>query len=231
MIIKPFGESALLVEFESEISEAIHHQVISLKRTVEKYPEVFYTIPAYQSLTVVYNKSQAQYGELKKKITESSISKYDKVKSRHLKIPVCYDHAYAPDLKEVAKELKTNTNWVVEQHIKTVFKVYMLGFSPGFAYMGKFLKSVNRKSEPRKKIPANSVGLAGEQTGIYPNSSPGGWQIIGRTPIPVFDPQIEDPFLFRPGDTVNFYNISLASFEKLELDYKKGNITWEFLHG
>jgi inhibitor of KinA len=133
---------------------------------------------------------------------------------RTLKIPVCYEAAFAPDLAELATEKNLTTDEVIRLHTNTVYRVYMIGFLPGFPYMGKVdgRMATPRRSSPRTSIPAGSVGIAGEQTGIYPLSSPGGWNIIGRTPIRLFDKDRPEPVLLQPGDAVQFYSITEDEF-------------------
>jgi len=222
MKIKPFGDRAVLIELEHEVSTEIHNQIISLSKALENFNEIDFTIPAYNSLTVSYNPKETSYNALKTKIESLTLTDQALPNKRYLKIPVCYNHSFAPDLVDVANQLGKSTSWVVESHLSNSYNVYMLGFMPGFAYMGKFAASVKRKSSPRKLVPKNSIGLAGWQTGIYPSSSPGGWQIIGQTPIPVFDPKLDDSFLFKAGDTVTFYNISPAAFKELKTNYERG---------
>jgi inhibitor of KinA len=136
-------------------------------------------------------------------------------KQRILEIPVCYAKPFAPDLETLALQNQLTTEEVIQLHTAKVYRVYMIGFLPGFAYMGKVDHRIAapRKSQPRTNIPAGSVGIAGEQTGIYPLVSPGGWNIIGQTPLKLFDAARPDPVLFQPGDRVHFYSISQNEFE------------------
>ncbi|MDB5197332.1 MAG: hypothetical protein JWP88_1703, partial [Flaviaesturariibacter sp.] len=133
---------------------------------------------------------------------------------RQLRIPVCYDQAFAPDLKTVAAQAGLSVEEVIHIHTHTSFRVYMIGFLPGFAYMGEVPDAiaVARRSEPRTKVSAGSVGIAGKQTGIYPFDSPGGWQLIGKTPASLFRKKEASPTLFQPGDEVLFYPITINEF-------------------
>lgn len=137
---------------------------------------------------------------------------------RLFKIPVCYDPLLAPDLGFVAKEHGIDTEHVIHLHTSITYHVYMLGFLPGFAYMATVDQKIatQRKAVPRTKVPAGSVGIAGDQTGIYPLISPGGWQLIGQTPLMLFNHQLTPPTLLQPGDQVQFYPISLTEYKQLK---------------
>jgi inhibitor of KinA len=131
-----------------------------------------------------------------------------------VKIPVCYDNEFAPDLQRMAQSKNISADEIVRIHIADTYRVYMLGFLPGFAYLGRLDKKIAmpRKSHPAP-VAAGSIGIAGNQTGIYPLASPGGWQIIGRTPLQLFDADRTEPTLLKAGDTVQFYSISKHEFE------------------
>jgi inhibitor of KinA len=142
-----------------------------------------------------------------------------------IEIPVCYDPEFAPDLANVAEHLRLSPEQVVTLHATGQYYVYFLGFSPGFAYLGGLPQAlrVPRLATPRTLVRAGSVGLAGEQTGIYPNDSPGGWQLIGRTPQRMFDPLQNRASRLRPGDRVRFRGISRVEFEQLARDKEPGD--------
>ena len=139
------------------------------------------------------------------------------VTNRHHKIPVCYDPVFAPDIMLIAEQKGLTPADVIEIHVSKIYRVYMIGFLPGFAYMGSVDSSIAtpRLEKPRQLVMAGSVGIAGNQTGIYPLDSPGGWNIIGRTPIKLFDINSRDPCYFNPGDTVQFMPITRHAFEEL----------------
>jgi inhibitor of KinA len=218
-----YSNSALLIQFEQTIAPHINEKVIELNHAIEaaSIDAIQYCIPAYCSLTVGYNPLVIDYADLCKKIKQLTL-KYAHQKSdsssRTLTIPVCYEEPFALDFKTLTAQTKLSKEAIIELHTSTPFQVYMLGFIPGFAYMGKLPESLfcTRKKNPRLKVPAGSVGLAGYQTGIYPISSPGGWQIIGKTPIPIFEPKKEAPFLFRAGDTIRFKSISSITFLEIK---------------
>lgn len=134
-----------------------------------------------------------------------------------IEIPVCYDDEYGLDLNEMAQYHQTTKEEIIRIHTGNLYHVFMMGFSPGFPYMGILPDSIAtpRKNQPRLKVPAGSVGIAGNQTGIYPSESPGGWNIIGRTPLKLFDKEKSQPFLLNTGDTIKFIPISKKQFEEL----------------
>lgn len=224
--IKIYGDQALLINFEQKIDPAINAAVIGLKNAIEqaKIEGITFLIPAYCSLTVGYHPQVIEYAILVKIIAQLgknvSDSKYQEKKdtARQLRIPVCYESPYALDLQSLSEEKGITAEKIIELHTSQTFKVYMLGFLPGFVFMGKLPEALacNRKTTPRLRVPANSVGIAGFQTGIYPSISPGGWQIIGRTPFNIFNPKKEKPFLFQPQDEVSFYAISTDEFEQMK---------------
>ena len=223
MDIIPFGDQAILVNFEQKIDTAINNEVLSLKTSIEhaNHKSIKYLIPAYCSLTVVYDPFETNFKQLKDFLENIDLNKNNQTDSEHTvyKIPVCYEITHAPDIKEFAKSKNKSTEEIIRLHSEPTYQVYMLGFLPGFAYMGKLDESISAKrlSNPRLKVPKGSVGLAGLQTAIYPIESPGGWQLIGRTPIDVFDINKEDPFLFHIGDKIKFEPISLEEYNSIEV--------------
>lgn len=226
--IKLYGDQAILINFEQKIDPAINAAVIALKNAIEqaKINGITYMIPAYCSLTIGYNRGVIEYEILVEVINQIRANLSDTLKgirfeekaARQLKIPVCYELPYALDLKELSKEKGISTEKIIDLHTSQTYKVYMLGFLPGFVFMGKIAQELqcNRKVTPRLRVPASSVGIAGFQTGIYPTISPGGWQILGRTPLKIFNPQKENPFRFQAGDEVTFYSISKTEFVHIE---------------
>jgi inhibitor of KinA len=135
-----------------------------------------------------------------------------------LDVPVCYGGAFGPDLPEIAARAGFSEDEVVARHVGPVYRVYLLGFLPGFAYMASVDPGIAtpRRSTPRRQVPPGSVGIAGRQTGIYPGAAPGGWNLVGRTPVRPYDPARRDPFLFRPGDRVRFRAVTAAEYTALE---------------
>ncbi|HKR84476.1 MAG TPA: 5-oxoprolinase subunit PxpB, partial [Terriglobales bacterium] len=178
--------------------------------------------PAYASLLIDFYPLSATPDELESLILSlcSKLEGRQGVTAAAIEIPVCYEAEFAPDLENVAQHLRLSTEEVVTLHAAGEYRVYFLGFSPGFAYLGGLSQAlqVPRLETPRTHVRAGSLGLAGEQTGIYPNDSPGGWQLIGRTPQRMFDPSQDSPSRLRPGDRVRFKRISRVEFEQLVRD-------------
>ena len=218
MEIIPYGSHALLINFEKKIDSTIHSLVMSYFHLLEKFPEVSYQIPAYCSITVGYDPAAINYHQLKEKIENTKVDmNRSKAGSKVIEIPVCYAHDFAPDLEEVSKRLKLNPEEIIRMHTAEIYDVYMMGFLPGFPYLGKLPKALEcaRKSTPRKQVKAGSVGLAGSQTGIYPSVAPGGWQLIGQTPIHLFNPSKNNSFLIKVGNRIKFKSIDADEFEKI----------------
>ena len=234
MTIKAFGDCALLIELEQKIDIAIHEKIIYLNNAIKlgRISGIMYTIPAYCSLTIGYDPMKITFSKLKERILEIAQKGAETnvdYEYKKWKIPVCYEAAFAPDLSELSKQTQLSKEEIIQLHATTNFRVFMLGFIPGFAYMGKLPEALfcHRRESPRKKVAACSVGLAGHQTGIYPSEAPGGWQIIGRTPIKPFDGHRERPFLFKAGDEVNFFSISSKDYQSIQLEVESGRFKEE----
>jgi len=240
--ITSLGEKALLITLGNEINEATHQQVVGLLSLLEdkKLHGVVEYVPAYCSITVHYDpiaiwrKQQSQQTRelpsqwLKQKL-QSCLNEYsfqpeatETHSGRVVEIPVCYGGAYGPDLAEVARYNDLTVEEVIEIHSGTTYLVHMLGFAPGFPYLGGMSPSIAmpRKAIPRAAIEAGSVGIAGEQTGIYPIKTPGGWRIIGRTPLKLFHPEFEVPTLIQAGDRIKFIPITQQQFASI------GELNW-----
>lgn len=227
--ISPLGDRAVIIEWEQQISEDIHRQVIQAFRQLQDLhkPYILDLIPAYASLTVVYDavllyREQRGYAgekirELIMAMLEEAVVTAVRSQPRLLQIPVCYHPSLAPDLQAMAEHKNVSPEHIIELHTEQTYTVYMLGFLPGFPYMGKVhdLLVTPRLKQPRLRVPAGSVGIAGAQTGIYPQESPGGWNIIGRTPLRLFDAVAETPCYCEPGDQVRFMPVSLEDFREM----------------
>lgn len=225
--ITPLGDSALTVDFGNVISDEIHSEVLLLVHALEKagLPDIQDIVPAYSSVSVFYDvmallnrhNNKSAYGFMSEQMEALLSQSIETVtaESRSVEIPVCYSRKYGLDLVDISEQTNLSVEEIIHIHTATKYKVYMIGFLPGFAYMGNVDDSiaVPRKREPRTKIEAGCVGIAGKQTGIYPLASPGGWQIIGKTPITLFDTKKEEPVFFRTGDEVQFYSITEDEFD------------------
>jgi inhibitor of KinA len=227
--IVPLGDSALTVIYGTSIDEKINDKVQSLFLLLQKpdFPEIIDIIPAYASLTIIYDVIRIQldqqsspYVFMRKKIEKllanSEVEQH--TSAEVMEIPVCYDVVLGKDLITLSKDRNLSIEDIVQLHSSAIYRVYMIGFLPGFAYMGKVDNQIAapRKTVPDRLIPAGSVGIAGEQTGIYPLASPGGWNIIGRTPLKIFDTHASSPCLLQPGLRVKFRHIVLNEYYHLK---------------
>jgi len=210
MNFKPLGDSALLVSFGEVIDEETNDRVHALAKAIEKasFEWLVEVVPAYSSLAVIYDPKLIDFDGVKRAIQGLEFSA-EKFEGKLVEIPVLYGGEYGPDLEFVAEYNGLTPEEVIEIHSKPVYRVYFLGFLPGFAYLGGMDERIAtpRLEKPRLKVPAGSVGIAGKQTGIYPLESPGGWRLIGRTPLRLFNPSKEPPTLLQPGDKVKFVPI------------------------
>ena len=208
--IVPLGDSSLLVQFGNEIDLSTNQHVHTLASLLDALPfeGMIETVPAYGTLLVQYDPLIVSYTEAKSFLNEK-ISQIDETlsrKQRLVEVPVRYGGEYGIDLESVARHLHLQVEDVIRLHTQRTYTVYMMGFTPGFPYMGKLDDALvmPRLENPRTHVPAGTVAIAGLQTGIYPIVSPGGWQLIGWTPLQLFDPASDTPFLFSPGDEVKF---------------------------
>lgn len=206
----PMGDSAALVQLGMEIDPAINRRVHALDARLRARMTAGVTeiVPAYASLLVHYDPLMLTYHEVENWLRAEMSGAEDEAAKpmRKIEIPVRYGGEDGPDLEYVAREHRLTARRVAEIHAGREYAVYMMGFTPGFAYMGTLDPAIAtpRLETPRALVPAGSVGIAGAQTGIYPIGSPGGWRILGRTALKLFDPNAESPFLFSPGDSVRF---------------------------
>jgi inhibitor of KinA len=218
----PMGDRALLVKFGDVIDLKTNRKVHVLCKAIEQAEicGVEECVPAYSSILVYYDPLKTGYEhvvfqlkDLEPKLNEFS----EQMEFREVIVPTVYGGEFGPDLSTIAKYHELSSEEVIRIHYGTEYNVYMIGFIEGFPYMGKVPDTIAtpRLQTPRIKIPAGSVGIAGNQTGIYPCESPGGWRIIGRTPLELFNPHAKQPALFQPGDHVKFKPIDAEEFETL----------------
>lgn len=225
--IFPLGDNALTIDFGNVISVEFNDKVRGLAEYFmqNQFAGFVEVVPAYSSLTVFYDvvKVRTTFGEhdtafaAVKNLVENALLQSENLsitEPRLVKIPVCYEAEFAPDIEFVAELNNLTTKEVIEIHTSKTYRVFMVGFLPGFPYLGEVDERITapRQSEPRLKVPQGSVGIAGRQTGIYPLESPGGWQIIGRTPLSLFNPNQNPPTLLQSGDSVQFYAIDKETF-------------------
>jgi len=231
--ILPLGEAAIVVEFGKGIRPETHSKVKALTQYLDCYslPGMIEYVAAYSSVTVFYDPSKVRKlmitdveGEKQSAyqivftLLQEIITKLGKEAthtSRIVEIPVCYGGDFGPDLEYVAEYNKVSREQVIEIHAGGNYLVYMLGFAPGFPFLGGMseLISTPRRQSPRLSIPPGAVGIAGMQTGVYPIATPGGWQLIGRTPLALFRPTDNPPTLLQSGDIIRFVPISYQEYE------------------
>ncbi|MDQ7778095.1 MAG: 5-oxoprolinase subunit PxpB [Planctomycetota bacterium] len=206
----PIGDSAVVVEFGNTITPQVHALVQKMAFAVglSMINGLVEVVPAYRSLTVYYDALLTDYETLvaQLRLAEERSETIPLPPSRRIKIPVSYGGQHGPDIESVAKYNNLSVEELIQLHSSQQYLVYMLGFTPGFPYMGSLQRKIlaPRKESPSAKVPAGSLGLAGEQTGIYPFESPGGWQIIGWTSMKMFDLGLDPPATLAPGDIVEF---------------------------
>ena len=222
---QPASDQSLLIAFGSEISLDAHQQVMKLLRLLQSEPVagVRNLHPAYCSLLVKFDALRMGHDEVEA-ILREYLARLEEVKlpgPRRVEIPVCYGREYGPDLEDVCALHGISPTQAVEQHSSATYLVYFLGFVPGFAYMGGLAEGLvtPRLATPRRKVPAGSVGIAGNQTGVYPFATPGGWRVIGRTPVAMFRADRDGLSLLSIGDRVRFAPISAERFAALEKEW------------
>lgn len=231
----PFGDSAMVVEFGDMVDLAVNRKVIALNEALLKagITGVEEIVPTYRSLLIRYNPEETNFEQLVSQVRDIERTLEGKpieVQSMKLTVPVAYGGIYGPDLKFVAEYHNLTENQVVKLHSEREYRVYMIGFVAGFPYLGDVPEEIAtpRLETPRLKVPAGSVGIAENQTGIYPCEAPGGWRIIGRTPIKLFDPKWHPPVLLKPGNIVKFEPISEHEFKSIEELVQRGIYNLQF---
>lgn len=223
------GDSALYCHFSNIVDPGVSEKILAVNSILKNksITGVLETIPSYSGIMIYFNPLAINRKELISKLrqicnsteTHSSDLQYETVE-----VPVCYRDEYGPDLDYVARRSGLSYEEVISIHSSRDYRIYMLGFTPGFPYLGGIDKRIAtpRRETPRVKINAGSVGIAGEQTGIYPLDSPGGWQIVGRTPLRLFDFRNKNPFIFKPGDYIRFRPVNLDTYFEIAESVRNG---------
>lgn len=216
----PCGDTALCVEFGDRIDRRVSALVMALAQKVEAaaISGVVELVPTFRSLLIHYDPSALQQADLRARLEPLLAGlKPAEASSRLWRLPACYDPSVAPDLAEVAERTRLSPQQVVERHSAVTYHVYMVGFLPGYPYMGDLPPelALPRRENPRTHVPAGSIAIATTQTAVYALESPGGWHLIGRTPAPLWNVQREPPVLLGPGDKVRFEPVSLREYEAL----------------
>lgn len=221
MKIIPASDTSLLVVFGDTISPELHKHVLSLFRALQARcdPRIRNLHPGYCSILIDFDPLRWTHHELASLVRQLAREKSPLGRGaiNWVTVPVCYGGEFGPDMAAVAGHLGVSTDEVIRLHSSGTYLVYFLGFSPGFAYMGGLPPELHlpRLTTPRTFVAGGSVGIAGGQTGIYPVDSPGGWQIIGRTPVRMFDPEADPPSRLQPGDRLKFSRIDANKFEEM----------------
>jgi inhibitor of KinA len=223
LTFKPFGERAILIEWPHIISETILKDILQFKSKIKSnnIEAIVEIKSAYNSLLIIYDTICRNFENnvnILKKVYNSSDFKYDKL-SKLYKIPVCYDAIFGIDLEALSEEKKLSKEAIITRHSGAIYTVYFIGFLPGFLYLGGLDEVLNtpRKSTPRLKIEKGSVAIGGNQTGVYPTESPGGWNIIGNTPVEFFNPKNSPPCFAKAGDKIIFKPISTNEYNDIKI--------------
>lgn len=216
------GDSAISIIFNESISESLSYKIICLSKQLKQTLDnsLIEIIPAYQSLTLCYDPLLISTDIIRQAVDTTlaeAALRQTEIDFQTVEIPVCYDEPFSPDLEQLAKTCHLSKETVIERHVSKTYLVHMLGFLPGFLYLGGLDPSIAcpRKSTPVIKIPAGAVAIGGNQTGIYPITSPGGWHIIGQTPLTLFKPQKQNPFIAQPLDKIKFIPINQQEYYQL----------------
>jgi inhibitor of KinA len=226
------GDTAFSVEFGNEISPDINGRVMALHAAIggAKIAGVVETVPSMRALMVCYDPLATSRAKLEPEI-EGLIARGlpTGMKTRQVTIPCCYDDPeFAPDLKEIAERTKKKVEDVISLHLASRFTVYVLGFMPGLAYIAGLEKSLYlpRRSQPRVRVPRSTVAIAMDMTTIYPFESPGGWHLIGRTPLWMFDQRRDQPVFLAPGDSLSFQRIDRKTYDRVAREVEAGTFDW-----
>jgi inhibitor of KinA len=215
--VRPAGDSGWLVELPERIDVEVNRRAIQIARAVERAGlPVTDVVVAYRSVMVYVDPLADGAAGIERRLEAIAAepSGSEDAEGVFVEVPVCYDGQYGPDLGDIAAFAQCSTAEVIERHLAVQYRVFLVGFVPGFAYMAAVDPRIAapRRASPRLKVPPGSVAVAAGQTGIYPADTPGGWSLIGRCPVRPYDPDRAEPFLFRPGDTVRFVRISEAEY-------------------
>jgi len=224
---KPFGKKAILIEWPSEINAEILKDIVSFKDRIEQEVNLQDIVVGYNSLLLV---STFEIEEVQEKILflkewYTQLIERIQPEINHWEIPVCYDASFGVDLGLISKEKNLSAEEIVHLHTNTIYTVFFIGFLPGFLYLGGLNSRLNmpRKNTPRLQVSKGSVAIGGEQTGVYPTSSSGGWNIIGNSPVSFFDLKKEAPCFAKTGDKITFKSVSLSEYRELEKAIKTNN--------
>tara|TARA_B100001029_G_scaffold20979_1_gene13892 strand:- start:2681 stop:3355 length:675 start_codon:yes stop_codon:yes gene_type:complete len=215
--ISNLGDSALYCDFGNDVNQTINSRVIKIFRNLRKntIKGITNITPSYNKLIISFDLDVINFEQLEEKITQMKIEDFGEVDKRIVKIPVCVDEEFSLDLKRLSEKLKINENEIIKSFLSKEYFCYMTGFIAGMPFMGDVNESLrlNRLETPRVKVPKGSIGITEQFCNIYTYDSPGGWNIIGNTPVEIFDKfKVDDPVKIRPGDSVIFYKINKKEY-------------------
>jgi len=221
------GDRAVTFEFGTTISQDINRTILTLHAHLKTLIQqgdlagILETVPTFRSLTVHYDPLVRYPSDIESMLAPYLTDQNTAAShARHWSLPVCYDPAYAPDLDDVSRTTGLSPQEVIAHHLADSYSVFMLGFLPGFAFMGSLAPALHvpRKKQPRTAVPERSVAIANEMTAVYPSESPGGWHLIGQTPLSLFSKTADDPFLLHAGDRVSFHQITTRDYDIIRRD-------------
>ncbi len=213
------GDRGVLVEYGAGIDPEVNRKVRTMAMVLERHSVigVMTVVPTHRALLIQYDPLLTDLAALKRNLLdlESRLASIEIPAPRTVEIPVCYGGEFGPDIEFVAGTHNLSIDDVIRLHSEPVYPIYMVGFTPGFPFLGGLPEVLHtpRLETPRTHVPEGSVGIANAQTGIYPVASPGGWQLIGRTPLKLFEPEKENPFLYQAGDCIRFQPIDRETYE------------------
>ena len=215
--ISNLGDSALYCDFGNDVNQTINSRVIKIFRNLRKntIKGITNITPSYNKLIISFDLDVINFEQLEEKITQMKIEDFGEVDKRIVKIPVCIDEEFSLDLKRLSEKLKINENEIIKSFLSKEYFCYMTGFIAGMPFMGDVNESLrlNRLETPRVKVPKGSIGITEQFCNIYTYDSPGGWNIIGNTPVEIFDKfKVDDPVKIRPGDSVIFDEINKKEY-------------------
>lgn len=233
----PFGENGIKVVFPNHISQEIHERILKLYQSIKRhaFDPITDVVPSYTVLTVYFNEKLVSFQQMRQKleyIWEAANEEDHSSSSKVVTLPTYYGGQEGEDLQQVAKENNLSVEDVIDLHSSRDYLTYMIGFLPGFPYLGGMDERIAtpRLEKPRAHVEAGSVGIAGSQTGVYPVASPGGWNIIGQTPVPIVDFTREEPFLIAMGDYIRFRPVPKEEYEDILKRIHNGSYTIEIIN-
>jgi inhibitor of KinA len=229
---KPFGRSAILIEWPARIDPEIIQDIMSFERVVVTHQDVADTVIAYNSLTIRYRNLQKDFSKVVSELKElyAMNRNIEKTPQKVWHIPVCYDLQFGLDLKELSQSKNLSIEEIIALHTQTRYLIYFIGFQPGFLYLGGLNSKLYtpRKQNPRLRVEKGSVGIGGEQTGVYPQDSSGGWNIIGKSPIDFFDRSKTNPCFAKAGEFIKFVAVNLETYERVLEEVQQGRYQLKF---